>query len=251
MSQLQLNSIRRRLLVFMGMVGTALAIASSGCDQSPESNSDSGDSQSAQMPKMKFHRPDDFKSAVARLSDIAQKIHSDDPLPEPLRFKVLEVIHGTGVSAHSHYYLADSHDDDDGHEEHGHDDHDEHGHDEHDHDEHGHDDHDHDGHGHDDHDHHGEDMESSEKLHEIEVDVFTELTDIVRWLPEIAGDSDMDKWTWDEVNSIASAFTEHLDRIGKDKTTDAERRSAYQSEQKATNDFITQLKNLDTPEQTR
>lgn len=175
-----------------------------GCGESGKSEVTGGDSVQVELPKQTFHRPENFTLAVARLSEIVLALRSDFALPAPKKFKVLEVIHGTGSSAHSHYYLADS--------EH----HDDHGH---------------------------EDLESSEKLHDIEVDVYTELNDIVRWLPKIAGDGDMDKETWDQVNQLSKAFQDHLESVCDAKEGD-ELRDAIRSEAETIGEWIETLKKL-------
>ena len=120
------------------------------------------------LPKMDFHKPKTMSDALGRLKEIHEIVISENELPAPRKYEVLEVIHGTGESAHSHYYLADSK----------HEDHDDHGHAE---------------------------METSEKTHQVTVDVFTEFHDIARWLPRIAAATDgMEAESWQQVKTVAA-----------------------------------------------
>ncbi len=165
-----------------------------GCNQTgtAKSNAEAGTASLKKLPKMKFHRPDSFPAAVARLSEIQEVINSDSALPEPKVFQVVEVIHGTGPGAHSHYHLASAPVD--------------HSHD------------------HDDHAH----GESNEKNHEVEVDVITEMTDIVKWMPDIAGDTDMDKDSWSSVKTESESLYSQLKEALSTAAGPEEQRKAVQ-----------------------
>lgn len=165
-----------------------------------------GDSETAgekKLPKMKFHKPKSFDVAVSRLEELHGAVMAEGDLPAPKVFDVVEVVHGTGAGAHSHYHLADE-------------------------------DHDHDGHGH---------VTSSEKTHEVEVDAVTELVDIVRWLPKIAGDGDMEKETWEQVKSESKKLSSELEQIA-DSMALSEKRTALQKFDSQLSGFVTAMSAL-------
>jgi hypothetical protein len=108
-------------------------------------------------------------------------------LPAPKTFKVVEVVHGTGSAAHSHYHLA----------------------------------------GEEDHDHDHEESEE-ELLHDYEVGAVTEMADIVRWLPKIAGDSDLDEQSWKDVAACSKKLEELVSSKLGDLDGEEEKRTAYQ-----------------------
>lgn len=172
-----------RLSIALLMIGFVM-----GCNDRQNANSQEDNDSGSDLPKLTFHRPKDFTTAVSRLVEISELIRSEEALPAAKKFKVLEVVHGTGSAAHSHYYLADSEERDD--------------------------------HGHE---------TSAEKMHDLEVDLFTELDDIVRWLPGIAGDGDMDKTTWDKVNELSTSLESALDKACSGKSG-AELRAAISSD---------------------
>lgn len=165
-----------------------------GCNQTDAAkpNAESNTARVKKLPKMKFHRPESFPVAVARLGEIHEVIISENPLPEPKVFQVVEVIHGSGAGAHSHYHLASNPTD----HSHGHD---------------------------------HEDEESNEKKHELEVDVITEMTDIVKWMPDIAGDTDMDKDLWSSVKTESGDFQSQLSEALAKAKGQQEQRKAIQA----------------------
>lgn len=188
----------REFNLFIGLVLFTVCLSISvGCETgTAETESASG------LPKLKFHKPADFPTAVARMGEIMDAIESDQAELETKTFKVLEVVHGTGSSAHSHFYLADS---DEEHDDHGHE-------------------------------------TSEEKTHDVEVDMFTELVDIVRWLPDVAGDSDMNQANWNKVTDGSSSLGNILKR-----TTGAsheETRGKIQSESKIIRELLSELKSI-------
>ena len=156
----------------LAMIAASIALVA-GCNQG--SLGEPKTESVTKLPKMKFHRPNSFPVAVSRLVEIHQCILSERPLPDPKIFQVVEVIHGSGPGAHSHYHLAN---DSSGHK-----------------------------HAHSD-EHAVE--ESNEKRHIVEVDVITEMADIIRWLPKIAGDTDMDKDFWNSVKTESGRIQSDL-----------------------------------------
>ena len=160
------------ILIVLTILTVGLPLLS-GCN--PTTGTMVADDSPKKLPKLKFHKPKSFQIAVARLDELRQIVISDEPLPPPKRFKVVESIHGTGPGAHSHYNLAkegasQSQADAKAH-----------------------------GHGHDE-------EESSERIHDVEVDAITEMVDIVKWLPNIAGDTDMDKTNWETVKTDSAGL---------------------------------------------
>ena len=199
MSRFTILRSRFQIALIPCIAGLCLILLSGGCNTDQPVQAD-GDGGGTSIPRLSFHKPDSFEAAVDRLSVLATAIQSDEPLPEPLEFKVLEVIHGTGAGAHSHFYLADE----ERHDDHGH-----------------------------------EHEESSEKTHDVEVDVFKEFKDIVKWLPEIAGDGDMEESAWNQVKEISTAFGDVLESADTE-----DMRNALNSERDAINQLIGQLKDL-------
>ena len=169
----------------------ALIIAgSSGCNEDAVS---AAGQENDGLPKMKFHKPRNFGLAVERLREIHELIVADGELPAPITYTVVEVRHAhADGDSHVHYHLVEDGDHDHEHED---------GH-EHEH-----------GHKHaDDHEH--EDVhDETEVTHNIRVEIFTELTDIVRWLPGIASDSDMDAKRWKQVSETSDELTSKLESI--------------------------------------
>ena len=90
------------------------------------------------------------------------------------------------------------------------------------------DDHDH-GHSHSDHD---DDI--------VEVGIFQELDDIVRWLPTIAADSDLPKEPWDRINDNIK----QLSKLTKtDGQNDEEKRGQYRKNAKQIASVLSKLEN--------
>lgn len=192
-----------------------------GCENaSQQMSSDRGQSAGAESgaengatPKLSLHKPKTLTAAVERLQQIHRSLLGDGDFPAPTTIQYVEVIHGTGASGHSHYYTAADFEATGGADDH-----------DHDHD-HGHDDH-----GHDDHDHAGErHREEGEviKRRSLEVDLRTELTDIVRWMPDIAAKSDLNESQWNFVKSISDQLTAIIDGAAADATDDSSFRQAW------------------------
>ena len=196
------------------------------------------DAKSKALPKLDFHKPESFDAAIVRVREIHDAIVSSESLPKPISYTVLEVSHShDGGNPHVHYHLDESGDHDHDHD-HGHDHHDhERGHDhEHEHEhEHGHDHDDHDDH---DHDHDHEDS----KKHHISVDVFTELADVVRWLPKIASDGDLPQKEWKQAKALSEEMSEHLETIGTGLPT--VQRTNYQSDSSSMEKWIGELESI-------
>lgn len=183
-------------------------IALTGCN-----TSESG--QAAKTPKrklkFKFHKPKSLPKAVERMRELHSAVVSEDAMPDPITYEVEEEVHGTGSAGHSHYHLvlADEEESDDDKQS------------------------DSDGH-----------ETTATKIHHVEVDSFTELTDIARWLPAIAADGEMEEATWNQVKSSAEQFSEQLDdSIGEVSDVEA-KRGAYKNDAKKFADVIAQLETL-------
>ena len=166
----------------LGTCGLVLCnILCMGCEK-PATDTELNAKQKT-LPKLDFHKPSSFGSAITRIRDIHQRLSSLDELPKPISYTVREVrhTHGNG-SSHVHFELVDMEDRRDNHElsKHNH-----------------------------------ADFDGNAPEHIIFVDVFTELIDVVRWLPDIAADSDMPKKDWIQVEEIAEEFSIQLKTIGK------------------------------------
>ena len=162
----------------------ALSLLSTACD-----NPDSGGvSKSKALPNLEFHKPESLNLAISRLREIHDAIVDQGPLPEPREFEVLEVVHGEGVGAHSHYYLA----------------------------------------GQDRQDHHHEDMKEEEKTHRVQVDVFTEFEDIVTWLPRIAAATDgMNEGTFKTVSNVSAELSKLTRKLSQDRLDEKDGRQNF------------------------
>ena len=188
------------------------------------------------LPKMDFHKPKEFKAAVDRIRELHDAFCSEDSLPDPISYTVVEVSHSHGEGdSHVHYHLFKEKSHDHEHE----DDHDHEGDHEHE-DDHDHADGDHDHE--DDHDHdHGDENEL--KKHVVTVDIFTELKDIVRWLPAIASNGDMSQDNWEQAKQISDAMSDHLDAM-KGSGVLSEQRTRYQSDSTAMQKWTVELETL-------
>jgi hypothetical protein len=204
----------------------AMASLLTGCDQVRQSNqsgsaSETRDGKSRQFPKLSLHRPKSCVAAITRMKSLVSGIANQAPLPQSLKYRVREVIHGTGAAAHSHYYRINEDGQQIG----------------------------------DDQDEDHEDMESSEKQHQVEVDPYTELVDIARWLPRIAADADIDEKTWDDVKTTSRQIVDVLRPI-QDQPSGEKKREMFRSQRGDIARWIKQLEkglsldseNLDSPQ---
>jgi hypothetical protein len=71
--------------------------------------------------------------------------------------------------------------------------------------------------------------ESNEKRHTVKVDVITEMADIVKWLPKIAGDTDMDKDSWKSVKTESGRIQSELSDALAEATSQQEQREAIRN----------------------
>jgi len=188
-----------------------------------------------------FHKPTDVKQAVARLTEIHEVMLSNDPLPAPQEFET----HGHG---HHHSHGSHDHGDHDhGDHDHGDHDHGDHDHGDHDHGDHDHGDHDHGDHDHGDHDHDGHDHGHGHTHghghgHEIvSVGIFEEWCDVVRWLPSIAANSDMEKSEWDQINGGCQSLSDLVASLSGNQS-DAEKRKIYIAHEKEIQQMLQTVK---------
>ena len=178
------------------VVATALvcmmSLISIGCDSGIASTSnDSGQVKKKRTRSFTFHKPREFNTAIARIRELHDVISGSDALPDPIGYQVKEVIHGSGVNAHSHFFLydpAETKEHDFGEEE--------------------------------DHE------TTGEKIIDVKVVPFVELYDIARWLPKIASGGDMPESDWVQVNEISKELTPALDAILASATE--KQRAGYQ-----------------------
>ena len=185
-----------RLLV--GVFLCAMCLSLSGCvPPGSETSSDDGSAKSS-LPYFSFHQPKEIKVAVERMRELHGAITSSDPLPEPIFYQVKEVIHGSGPGKHSHYFFHNPESAKDGAG-------------------------DHDGEAVEDDGH----VTTGEELHDVTIGPLTEMKDLMRWLPEIASNSDMPENDWVKFNRISKELTPQLREILKQSTDSQERRASY------------------------
>ena len=120
------------------------------------------------------------------------------------------MIHGQGASAHSHFHRADDYE---AHEDGEHDD-----------------------------DHHHEEDEKVEHS-SVEVDLRTELSDVVAWLPDIAAQSNLNEAAWTSANSTSRSLTKIIDAIGEE-ATDNEFRESWRKQSKEIEPMLDGLQTL-------
>ena len=142
-------------------------LALSGCTNQQASNAQP--QPTADQPLIpKLHKPGSLNDAIERLSEITGDVTGQGELEDRI-VSVVEIVHGEGPGAHSHFYLESDFAAGDRP---------------------------------DDHDDHGE--HESEKRHEMKVDPFDEFIDIANWLPDIAADGDLERSDWQAVKQLAS-----------------------------------------------
>jgi len=159
---------------------------------------------------LKLHKPKTLPIAVNRLVEINESLQSEAPFPSPLKIEYVEVIHGTGPGAHSHFYAASSYDANEKA---------------------------------DGHDHHDIHEEESIKRLVAEIPLQTELKDIVKWLPDIAANSNANEREWTTVSDTANRMTKVIEGISND-ASDADYRDAWKRQSKEIEPLLTTLKTL-------
>lgn len=146
------------------------------------------------LPKLTLHLPKSASEALERMEELVASLVAEGPLPEPLVYSVREVIHGTGNSAHSHYYREMKNEEAPNFD-------------------------------HDDH----KDIETTEKLHEVSVEPLQELRDLAYGIPRIAAKGDINESDWDTVSQISKEITDLLGRHN-DKMPLPEKRKQIQAQ---------------------
>ncbi len=169
----------------------------------------------SKVPKLRFHCPKTYPAAVKRIREIHEILISQKQLPEPTSYEVVEFTHGEGAAAHSHYLLA-SEFKDNADPDHSHD----------------------------------SDSIRDLKRHMVKVDIFTELNDIVRWIPDVAADSDMSKQSWNTVNRTSEELGKILDPIISEDASPAEMRTSYREHAKSSDQLIREFESTGIKSQT-
>ena len=180
-----------------------------GCDSGNTSANSSGQVKKKQSRTFTFHKPKQYKTAIDRIRELHDAISGNDALPTPIEYQVKEVIHGTGPSAHSHFFIYDptaTEEHDFGEE-----------------------------------DHH---ETTDEKIIDVKVDPIVELKDIVRWLPQIASGGDMPESDWVQVNDISKELTPVLVAILESATENQKRRAGYHEKADSFASHISTLEKL-------
>ena len=196
------------------VVATALVCMMSliftGCDSGIAStNNNSGQATNKRARSFTFHKPREFNTAITRIRELHDVISGSDALPDPIEYQVKEVVHGSGVNAHSHFFFYDpteTEEHDFGEEE--------------------------------------EHETTEEKIIDVKVDPFVELYDVVRWLPKIASGGDMPESDWVQVNEISKELTPALKSV-LDSAADTEKqRAGYQEKVDSFDSQISTLEEL-------
>lgn len=171
------------LLIAAGMIASCLLV--SGC------TNDAGSDQAVanKLPKLYLHCPKSFPPTVERMREVYDSILSDDALPSPITVKVVEIVHGEGPAAHSHYHLAEQKPDDP----------------------------------------HLDEEAADEKTHDVQIDLFTEFRDLAYKLPKVAADGDMQEADWLAVKKTSEQFIEMFDSVISDDQSDEQMRTALQA----------------------
>ena len=177
-----------------------LTIFAHGCDSGPTDDK-------PKTRKLTFHCPKNFSSAITRVQKIHDTLIGTDEFPQPLKIKYVEVVHGEGASAHSHYYLASKYQPGKGTED------------------------------------HDEEMKETVKEREYEVNFRTELADIMRWLPSLASQTDLEETDWNSVSDISKQFKEIIASVSEDKS-DADFRQNWKSNESEINKLLQKLKEM-------
>ena len=116
-----MNHLLSLVTISVALLVTCCFVLSLGCGPQPGNAASAKKTEMADakggLPNNRFHRPKQLGPAVARLRELHEAIVAEGPLPEPIKVKVIELIHGSGPSAHSHYHLADDKDHGTHHEE--------------------------------------------------------------------------------------------------------------------------------------
>ena len=166
-----------------------------GCNGNSR-QADSNQKKAVSSSHPKLYKPKTFSAATQRLKQIHESLVADGDFPDPVKVEYVEVLHGQGASAHSHFYSAASYQANKN------------------------------GHGHDDHSDGHSEVDERVKHHSMEVGLRTELADIIIWLPKIAAKSNLSEADWISVDSISSQLTKIVGEIGAD-LPDASFRDAW------------------------
>jgi len=183
-----MQSLYRKHVAWLAVMLAITPLAFIGCQGPTSDNADTVKALPASA--MRFHKPKELKDAINRMRQLHDAIVSSEALPEPIQYQVKEVIHGTGASGHSHYYLHDSDSDDKRESDHGHE-------------------------------------TVGEIVHDVSIDAFVELKDLAKWLPKIASDSNMGESKWSKVNEVSKQLTPTLTEVVERSSEAGERRASY------------------------
>jgi len=185
-------------------VTVALLCLLLGCDQS--GRQPTAVKKEKPIPKQRFHLPKTYPKGVARIRELFDAANGEGNLPEPISYQVLEILHGTGAAAHSHFHLLkDSKEqnfDDDGH------------------------------------------VKMGEKTHEITVEWSSELSDLAKWLPKIAVGGDMNEQNWLKVRDLSATLSSELETAFKDANDELSKRESLKQRGESIAKIIEQLETL-------
>ena len=199
-----------------------VGVTFSGCGESTPVSTKVATKRKA-LPKLEFHKPRNYALAVERISQIHESLLAEADFPTPTSYTVVEVESEGGEITQASYQLVegsyeseaneaccDHHCDHEG-EEHAH-------------------------------SHRDPFAVESEKLTVI-VDAFTELNDIVKWLPSIASGSDLYSADIDSIKSASQTMLSALDPV-ENADTEESKLKTYRTNADELGTSVKQLKEL-------
>ena len=185
-------------------ISTLLLVILLGCSKPPTPGA--GNQVKKSIPKQRFHLPKTYPKGIARVRELFDVVNADGDLPEPITYQVLEIIHGTGAAAHSHFHLLEESTnvemDDHGHET------------------------------------------TGKNTHTVVVDWSTELSDLAKRMPKIAVGGDMDEQTWLKVKDLSATLLTEFTSLFENSTDDQSKRDALRTKSESINQLITELETL-------
>lgn len=185
-----------------------------GCNENSTVNEPDKKNSVPKAPKLSFHRPKTLTAAVDRIKELHTAVLEKKALPAPSEIKYVEVIHGEGDSAHSHYYMAskfysaekgelDTHE--------------------------------------------GEDIKETVEDRVMKLDCITELFDLARWLPSIAAATDLDEEAWNNIKKNSETLKTLIEPHLKEKN-EAEFCKAWIAKSEEVEKVLTMLREISKEE---
>lgn len=210
------------LVLHLAAFGLASLLLCSGCgDATPVSTKVA--TERKELPKFSFHKPRNYALAVERVAQIHESLISEGDFPTPTSYTVTKAgdSDGANVAQASYVLVEGSYQSEARHECCDH----------------------HCDHEGEDHTHsHRDPFATEPEKHTVIVDAFTELADIVGWLPSLASDSEL---YIADVDAIKSASQEMLSTFGSvEGDTKESKLESYKTNADALGSSLEKLKAL-------